>query len=215
VASRLLTLAAALVGSWLVVSADDLSYADLWNRWDTRWFESIASEGYVGTYVSDFEDFRYNVAFFPAFPLLMRTGILVGVSPILMGLLVSFIAGWIAALALVRLSQQVGGRGTLAAFAWVLAPTAVFLTAAYTEALFAAFAFWAWVMARERAWLAAGLLAAMSALVRPNAIFLTVGLLVLFGLSRPKGGREWFRAWPLPGIGDLLIRSRPSRTLIN
>lgn len=197
VASRLLTLAAALVGSWLVVSADDLSYADLWNRWDTRWFESIASEGYVGTYVSDFEDFRFNVAFFPAFPLLMRTGILVGVSPILMGLLVSFIAGWIAALALVRLSQQVGGRGTLAAFAWVLAPTAVFLTAAYTEALFAAFAFWAWVMARERAWLTAGLLAAMSALVRPNAIFLTVGLLVLFALSRPKGGREWFRAWPL------------------
>lgn len=200
VATRLVTLAAALLGSWaLVVTSDSPldTYVDLWNRWDTRWFESIAVEGYVGTYVSDFEDFRYNVAFFPAFPFLMRTGVLVGVSPVLIGMLVSLIAGWAAAQALARLSHQVGGRSWFAAFAWMVAPTAVFLTAAYTEALFAAFAFWAWVKARENAWLSAGVLAAAAAFVRPNGIFLVGGLVVLFALGRPQTIREWWRAWPL------------------
>lgn len=200
VGTRVITLAAALLGSWtLVVTSDSPpdAYVELWNRWDTRWFESIAVEGYVGSYVSDFEDFRYNVAFFPALPLLMRTGILIGVSPILIGMLVSFIAGWAAAQALVRLTQQVGGRTWLAAFAWVVAPTAVFLTAAYTEALFAAFAFWAWVKAREGAWVPAGLLATVAAFVRPNGIFLVGGLVVLFVLSHPGSTRDWWRAWPL------------------
>lgn len=200
VGTRFFTLAAALLGSWAAVSSSANpidGYVELWNRWDTRWFESIATEGYVGTYVSDFEDFRYNVAFFPALPVLMRTAVFINVSPVLIGMVVSLVAGWVAAMALLRLSRQVGGREWFAPFAWVVAPTAVFLTAAYTEALFAAFAFWAWVMARERAWLAAGLLAGASALVRPNAIFLTAGLAVLFVLSRPRTVRGWFAAWPL------------------
>ena len=200
IGTRLLTLVVALVGSWAAVSDSDSpfgGYVELWNQWDTRWFESIATEGYVGTYVSDFEDFRYNVAFFPGLPLLMRTAVFIGVPPVFIGIAVSLIAGWVAAMALLRLSQQVGGRGWLAPFAWIVAPTAVFLTAAYTEALFAAFAFWAWAMARERAWLAAGLLAGASAFVRPNAIFLTAGLAVLFVLSRPRTLRGWLGGWPL------------------
>jgi hypothetical protein len=179
------------------VSAGGVDYLDLWNQWDTRWFESIATEGYVGSYVSDFEDFRYNVAFFPGLPMLMRLGLTAGISPILMGLAVSFIAGLIAALALVRLLEQVGGHGSWAAVAWVVAPTAVFLSAAYTEALFAAFAFWSWVMARQGAWLASGLLATVAALVRPNALFLVAGLWVLFVISKPRSVRDWSRGWPL------------------
>jgi Mannosyltransferase (PIG-V)). len=200
IGTRFLTLVVALVGSWAAVSDSDSpfgGYVELWNQWDTRWFESVATEGYVGTYVSDFEDFRYNVAFFPGLPLLMRTAVFIGVPPVFIGMAVSLIAGWVAAMALLRLSQQVGGRRWLAPFAWIVAPTAVFLTAAYTEALFAAFAFWAWAMARERAWLAAGLLAGASAFVRPNAIFLTAGLAVLFVLSRPRTLRGWLVGWPL------------------
>ncbi len=172
-------------------------FVEMWNQWDTRWFESIATEGYVGTYLSDFEDFRYNVAFFPGLPMLLRLGVLAGISPIAVGLVVSLIAGWVAALALVRLIEQAGGSGWLASFAWVVAPTAVFLTAAYTEALFAAFAFWAWVWAKERSWWAAGILAALAALVRPNAIFLVAGLWVLFLMIRPRSLRDFLAGIPL------------------
>jgi hypothetical protein len=75
----------------------------------------------------------------------------------------------------------------------MVAPTAVFLTAAYTEALFAAFAFWAWVKAREGRWLEAGALSAGAAIVRPNGIFLTIALVVMFVFSHPNSLREWSR----------------------
>lgn len=197
VGTRVLSFAAVGIAASTAGIGGGSDFVEMWNQWDTRWFESIATEGYVGTYLSDFEDFRYNVAFFPGLPMLMRLGVLGGVSPIAVGLVVSLIASWVAALALVRLVEQAGGTGWLASFAWIVAPTAVFLTAAYTEALFAAFAFWAWVWAKERSWWTAGILAALAALVRPNAIFLVVGLLVVFLMTKPRSLRDLLAGFPL------------------
>jgi len=200
--TRLLTLVAALVGSWAAVSSSDAplrSYVELWNRWDTRWFESIAVYGYVGPYVSDFENFEYNVAFFPGVPMLMRVGLAIGVSATATGMIISMAASLIAAAALVRLAEQRGEiPARYAAIAFLVAPTAVFLTAAYTEALFCAFAFWAWVWASRRAWLLSGLLAGAAGLIRPNGLFLAAGLLVMFALARPHGTwRGWLHGLPL------------------
>ena len=202
VGTRVLTLVAALVGGWAAVSASNnplTTYVELWNRWDTRWFESIAVHGYLGPYVSDFENFEYNVAFFPGVPMLMRTGVAFGLSATATGIAISLIASLFAAAALVRLSQLVGDQpARYAAVAFLVAPTAVFLTAAYTEALFCAFAFWAWVWAKRQAWLVSGLLAGAAGLVRPNGLFLAAGLLVLFALAGPhRSVREWLRGWPL------------------
>ena len=197
VVTRALSFGSVAIAASLLGTGSGAGFVGMWNQWDTRWFESIATEGYVGSYVSDFEDFRYNVAFFPGLPALMRLGGLLGLSPTLGGLLVSLVAGWLAALALVRLIEQAGGRGWWASFAWIVAPTAVFLTAAYTEALFAAFAFWAWVWAKERAWWTAGILAALAALVRPNAIFLVLGLWMIFIGTRPRTIREFASGFPL------------------
>lgn len=200
--TRVLTLVAALVGGWAAVSASNdppSTYVELWNRWDTRWFESIAVYGYVGPYVSDFENFEYNVAFFPGVPMIMRAGTALGLSATATGIVISLIASLLAAAALVRLSQSAGDRrARYAAVAFLVAPTAVFLTAAYTEALFCAFAFWAWVWAKRGEWLVAGLLAGAAGLVRPNGLFLAAGLLVLFALGGPhRSVREWLRGWPL------------------
>lgn len=200
--TRVLTLVAALAGGWAAVSASAQplnTYVELWNRWDTRWFESIAVHGYVGPYVSDFENFEYNVAFFPGVPMLMRAGIAIGLSATATGMLISLVASLIAAAALVRLSEHLGDRpARYAAIAFLAAPTAVFLTAAYTEALFCAFAFWSWVWAQRHAWWGAGLLAGAAGLVRPNGLFLAAGLLVLFALAgRHRPWREWLRGLPL------------------
>ncbi len=75
---------------------------------------------------------------------------------------------------------------------------AVFLAAPYAEALFAALAFWAWLLARRGAWVWAGLLAAGATLVRVNGLFLAIGLVVLFLTSRP---RPWAtRIGPAPAV---------------
>jgi hypothetical protein len=184
--TRAYLLLVVLVTGWASVEAGGLSaYADLWNRWDSRWFESIATEGYVGTYVSDFEDFRYNVAFFPGFPALVRGGIALGLDPTIAGMIVSLVAGFAAALAIGRLVRQVGGDPRWGALAWVVAPTAVFLSAAYTEALFAAFAFWAWTLAKDGYWWRVAILGALAGFVRPNGMFLAAGLVVMVLVARP------------------------------
>jgi len=196
-ATKLLVLGAAAFGSWSVVTQGDLpdSYVALWRQWDTNWFESIVLYGYVGPYVDSFQDFQYNVAFFPGFPLLMKAGAMVGLSPVLAGLIVSAVASLFAAFAIARLTEGVGGIGTWGVVAMLVAPTALFLTAAYTEALFCAFAFWAWVLARRQAWVWAGVLAGAAAFVRSNGLFLMAGLIVMFLMTRPwqDGWRAWAR----------------------
>ena len=210
-ATRALVLGAAAAGSWAALTTGDAgnSYLALWRQWDTNWFESIAVYGYVGPYVNAFQDFHYNVAFFPGYPLLMEVGSWAGIPPVATGLAVSFVASLVAALAIARVTEGVGGRGVWGATAFLVAPMALFLSAAYTEALFCAFAFWAWVLARRGSWVWAGVLAGGAALVRSNGLFLMVGLIVMFLLTRPWRGtsplREWLRgsALLLPGVATL------------
>ena len=192
-ASRALVFIAAAVGSLHVLRSSPAlsSFSQLWFRWDTQWFDSIARYGYVAPYSTALhKDFHYNVAFFPGLPASMRVGMTIGMSATAAGLLISLIAGLFAALALGRLTAQVQGLGEYGVLAWVAAPTAVFLAAAYTEALFCAFAFWAWALGREHRWVWAGVLAGGAALVRVNGIFLGIGLIVLFLTSR---SRQWWR----------------------
>ena len=193
-ASRAMVFIAAAVGSLHALSSGPAlsGFSQLWFRWDTQWFDSIARYGYVAPYSTALhKDFHYNVAFFPGFPALMRAGMTVGLSATAAGLLISLVAGLVASLALGRLTAQVKGLGEYGVLAWVAAPTAVFLAAAYTEALFCAFAFWAWTLGREQRWVWAGVLAAAASLVRVNGIFLGIGLFVLFLTS---GSRKWWRA---------------------
>ena len=158
-----------------------------WNRWDVAWYASIARDGYGAA------GFESSYAFMPGFPSLLWGFGKLNVHPTLAGLLISLVAGLLAALALAALTERVGGRGELAVVAWVLAPAAVYLAAPYTEALFCAFAFWCWRVARAGHWMAAALLCSGACLVRVNGLFLACALVVLFVTTRPPVWRR--SAW--------------------
>lgn len=182
--SRVSMLVIAVASGWMFASSEQVTpFLERWGRWDYQHYEGIAAFGY-GTQPTGVP----NEAFFPGFPALLRLGDLVGVPYILTGLLVSLIAGGVAAVALGRLGAMEGGRrtGTTAVVLWVAAPTAVFLAAPYTEALFVAFAFPAWVAAREGRWAVAGVLTALSCLVRVSGVFLAVALVVHWLVSRDE-----------------------------
>ncbi len=68
------------------------------------------------------------------------------------------------------------------------APVAIFLMVGYTECLFLAFAIPAWHAAARGRWWRAALLAGMSGLVRPDAVFLIPALAVM-ALTGPRGSR--------------------------
>jgi len=153
----------------------------MWDHFESLWYANIAESGYVGD-----GEFRYNTAYFPGTALVMRVGLFFGLPPALTGMLVSAAAGAMAAVALGRLTYRLGGSPTWAVVAWVAAPTVVFVTAPWSEALFAAFAFWSWHLARSGHWWWAGVLAAGAALTRINGAFLVIGLLAIWLFSRDR-----------------------------
>ena len=196
--TKLLILVSVAVANWALLRDGGIdAYLRLWSQWDTTWFESIVVTGYGNPYGPDFPAYVNNIAFFPGYPLLMEAGAALGLSPVAAGLIVSAAASLVAAFGIGRLTESIGGSRVWGAVALLVAPTALFLTAAYTEALFAALAFWAWVHAREGRWVWAGVLAGGASLVRSNGLFLMTGLVLMFLLSRPwlsdRPARQWVR----------------------
>ena len=149
-----------------------------WARWDGAWYSAIAMEGY---------GFRApeSTTFFPLYPMLVRAGTALGGGPYLWGVLVSLTATLFALYFLYQIAEKLLGvraaRATTLAFAFF--PTAFFLNAVYTEALFLAFvtgSFWAAYVRRDL--LLAGVLGALAAATRNFGVLLLIPL-----------GYEWLR----------------------
>lgn len=151
-----------------------------WYHWDVALYIKVAQFGYGG-YPERYPDAGI-AAFFPGFPLALRAVHVVVPNWTAAGLLVSLVAGSVAAVALGRLAALDGHASTsgFAVLALVLSPYAVFLAAGYSEALFLAFALPSWLAARRRAWVAAGLLAAAASAVRVTGLFLAAALIVQY-----------------------------------
>lgn len=199
-ASRLLLLAVAI---YAVVESTNLGFLDVLDNWDAEHFLKIAEQGYV----TEGDDAK-RMAFFPGLPLLLAPFVALGIPGQLVGVLLSLICSAVAAVALYRLG------GFWAAALWLIAPAAIFTFVPYTEALFCAFAFWAWERARSDRWAQAALLAAGACSVRVSGIFL-VGALGIMILTRPMAdgttlaGRfaEWIKraVWLLIPMASVFL----------
>lgn len=181
-------------------------FLDRWTQWDVSHLIEIAKYGYAGEPGKPRDGGL--IGFFPGFPLLLRALHLVVPDWRLAALLISLVAGGAAVVALTRLADQESGRdaGLFATMAMLVSPFAVFLFAGYSEALFLAFAFPAWLSARRRHWRAAALFALAAGTVRITGLFLGIALLMEFLLAtRGEGVRRWRGlGWlTLPFVGPL------------
>ena len=193
-ASRGLILLVALLITWREGRAFERVVA----QWDVEHFTSIATAGYLAR-----EDGTL-MAFFPGLPMLLRAGTWVGLPVEITGVVLAMIGSAFAAAALLRLG------GPWAAVAWLFAPTAVFTTVPYTEAVFCALAFWAWERGRADRWAAAAVLAAGACTIRVSGLFLVGALFVMIVTARSVGWIEKLRrcAWllvPLAAIGGFVL----------
>ncbi|MFC8695520.1 mannosyltransferase family protein [Streptomyces parvus] len=170
-------------------------------RWDANHYLHIARDGYfpagTGPWTSGWDN---REAFFPGYPFLLRAVHTVVPDWTAAGLLISFVAGAVAVLALARvarayLPEEGAGHRTVVLF--LLSPCAVFLAAGYTEALFLAFALPAWLAAMRHRWALAAVLATSATAVRVSGLFLAAAIGLLFLLSA-RAGRHWRSAgWML------------------
>ena len=171
-----------------------LSY---WANWDGVHFLHIAQHGYEN---------EQQTSFFPLYPLLLRPLTALGVGAPVAGVLVSTVASLFALLFFYELARWLRGEriARWATAALALFPTAFFLDAAYSEALFLALSggsLWALYVKRDP--LNAGLLGYFAALTRSFGVLLVLAV-----------GWEWLRhrrehgwsaligvAAPLVGLG--------------
>lgn len=152
-----------------------LSY---WANWDGAWYSEVATEGYG-------ERAPASTVFFPLYPLLVGVGSSLAGGPALWGVLVSLISTLFFLFFLYRITETLyeARAARAATLCAAFFPTAFFLNAVYTEALFLALtsgSVWAALVRRDL--LLAGVLGAFAAATR------NLGILLLLPL-----GYEWLR----------------------
>jgi hypothetical protein len=160
----------------------------VWNQWDSTWYLGIASHGYH--WRLHWYHHTESLAFFPLFPLLMRAGMSLGYSGILVGLVISNVAFFGALFYVYRLAATELGKVSGYRAVWLVAlfPTAFFTFAPYTEGVYLLCAAGALYHARQGQALTAGFWVAAAVLTRPTGIILILPTLVLLGSRRLRSG---------------------------
>jgi mannosyltransferase PIG-V len=180
---------------------------DLWNRWDAPHYLRLAEVGYVQSSVPPNTDDPLFIVFFPFFPLAVYVVSLVVQNVVLSALVVSFAASVGAGYFLFRLvaldaDEATAWRAVLLLFSF---PTAYFLAAPFTEALFLFAVLASVYAARTGHWAGAGVAGALATGTRITGIVLAPAVLAE-AFARRAGVRERVRtlAWiSLAAVGLL------------
>jgi mannosyltransferase PIG-V len=181
---------------------------DLWNRWDAQHFLRLAEVGYVQSSPPPNADDPLYIVFFPFFPLAVHVVSLVVMNLVLSALVVSFAASVGAGYFLFRLvaldaDEAAAWRAVILLFSF---PTAYYLAAPFSEALFLFAVLASVYAARTGRWAEAGVAGALATGTRVTGIALAPALLVEV-FARKAGVRERIRtlAWISVAAAGLLI----------
>jgi hypothetical protein len=180
-ASRLFFLAVGALASAFLPGAEPIGevieppgFLSYWGHWDGAWYGRISTDGYGFLSPSG-----APTAFFPMLPILMRAGTALGGGAVPWGVFVSLVATLPAMYFLYRIAEDWKGeevaRASTLSFAFF--PTAFFLNAPYTEALFVLFTTaCVWAARVRRDLLLAGALGAFASATRNLGVLLLVPL---------------------------------------
>jgi hypothetical protein len=169
-------------------------------RWDAVWYLRVADSGYGES--------EARAAFFPLYPLLVRTlATPFGASPaaLLVAAYVVALGAFLAALnVLYRLVVLELGRPLARPALLLLAvfPAALYFGAPYAESLFLALSVGAFYAGRTGRWAWAGACAAAAAATRNSGVLLMLPLAIVWWSSRERAPRDaaWLLLAPL-GLG--------------
>jgi Gpi18-like mannosyltransferase len=166
-----------------------------WAQWDSGWYHQIATKGYA--YVVGQQS---SVAFFPAYPLVVRAARVILDDAYVAGIVVTLLSGVaVAALLAVWLRSRLSpGAAWAALFAFLLYPYAFYLYGVvYADALFIASLLGAFLLLEADHPVLAGLAGAVATAARPLGIVLVVGLVVRALEKRGALSRaSWRKARP-------------------
>jgi hypothetical protein len=174
---------------------------DLFGRYDGAWYLTVAQRGYpshvpVATANSGV---KFDVAFFPLFPLLIRA--VHGIVPVSFSgsaLILSTLFGLTATVALWQLTRRLADRDVAdrVVLLFCFFPGSIVFTMFYAEGLMLTLSILCLEALMGRRWLVAGVLAALATATRPNAIVLAV-CCAWAAVIAIRDRREW---WSLVAV---------------
>ena len=174
-----------------------------WIQWDAFWFIGIAEHGYPWKL---FPHLNYSsVAFFPAYPVLIRGLKLAGLTYDISAMIIPNAAFLGSLYYLYRLIRVDFAEPVATRALWLLAvfPTAIIFFVPYSESLYLLFAILTFWHLRRRQWLAAGLAGLLGSLTRQSGIVLLLPFLV-----------EWYAAQGTVSARTLLRSGAAARALL-
>ncbi len=163
--------------------------------WDAKYYLHIAAQGYPTVLTAR----RPFAAFFPLYPLLVRSMVpLVAHDWVAAGLVVSFLTGAAACLAVGALARDRFGTdvGVRAGWLVAVAPGAAFLSPAYADGLAIALGAVTLIMLDRRRWVVAGLVGAFATAASPLALPLVIAAAWAAWRSTQR------RAWVAPVLAS-------------
>ncbi|MFN2507487.1 MAG: hypothetical protein ABR589_01805 [Chthoniobacterales bacterium] len=148
---------------------EEISWWEMWNRWDALHYRLLAQFGYSAT-----GEERFSLVFFPLYPWLVRFGAIIWRDYFAAAVAISGIASIAAGLLLQKLTRLDHSIAISRQAVWFLFifPTSYFLHIGYTESLFLALVIGSLLAARKDRWALAGLLGAGACLTRVNGLIL-------------------------------------------
>ncbi len=196
-----------LIVRWVCLARDQ-NFMDALGSWDGRHLISIAEFGYN---LSGRADVDSSPAFFPGMPKLMSlVSAVTGVEVPAAGLLISAVAGIVAAYGLARLAEYVPGLdrfgGLILVAVFAMAPMSIVLSMTYTEALFCAFAVWSLVFLLDEKWLFAGALSIGAGLVRPTGLAVAgvIGIAAVMAIFQRRAAWQTWVGAAIAPLGFVL-----------
>lgn len=158
------------------------SWLEVFYRWDSQWYKSIAQNGYGHTVLSKGRTLT-NETFFPLFPFLERAITrLFGFSYIDSGILISAIFGLVAAAMIYKSVEIISSpkAALVTVLLWGLLPVGYVQMLAYSETLFTALCAFALYYSLKKNFLLASLFCILAGLTRPSG--LAVALAISIGV---------------------------------
>lgn len=178
----------------------------IWNRWDAQSYVSIAYNGYTSV-----GERRFNIAFFPFYPLLISILNFVSGDAVLSGIIISGVASIILAILFHKLVKLDHSEKIAMSSVWFLFifPTSYFLHIPYTESVFLALVVGSFYCVRQQKWLLAGILGCLACATRINGLILCLALpfeIWLFWRENKKLEKKWLWIGLIPlGFGAYLL----------
>lgn len=201
--SRLVLLTVVTMANAVLGRGQDL--VEAMRLWDGNWYIEAANGYDVGRIVPGIATGQVDVAFFPAFPVTLRsfaavTGMPVDAAGVVLNLLIGAVAVVLIWLLVERTADAEAADRTALLFSFF--PGSILLSFVYSEPLMLVFVAGCMLALLRRSWFLAGVLGALATATRPNALAICAACVWAAGTALVQR-REWSAAWAmvLPPLG--------------